>query len=103
MYQRIAAGKYQPANPDFPAADKLADRRAQTRYLTGNSPAKIQLQDTAAPCQLLDLSKGGGARILYQGKLNTGDELQLDTEQFGHNSARCVWKKGDQYGLQFAA
>jgi len=29
--------------------------------------------------------------------------LQLDTEQFGHNSARCVWKKGDQYGLQFAA
>ncbi|MBZ9613212.1 phospholipase effector Tle1 domain-containing protein [Rheinheimera maricola] len=103
VYQRIAAGAYQPQNPDFPAADKLADRRGQSRYLAGNAPASLQWQETAASCQLLDISKGGGARILFQGKLDTGDEVALDSEQFGHNSARCVWKKGNQYGLQFAA
>ncbi len=103
VYQRIAAGNYKPANPDFPAADKLADRRAQIRYLAGNAPASLQLQDKAVSCQLLDFSQGGGARILYQGKLDTGDELTLDSDRFGQSSARCVWKNGNQYGLQFAA
>ena len=103
VYQRIAASTYQPHNPDFPTADKLADRRSQVRYLAGNAAASLQLQDSASSCQLLDFSKGGGARILYQGKLGAGDEVMLDSERFGHSSARCVWKKGNQYGLQFAA
>ena len=96
VYQRIAASTYQPHNPDFPTADKLADRRSQVRYLAGNAAASLQLQDSASSCQLLDFSKDGGARILYQGKLGAGDEVMLDSERFGHSSASCVWKKVNQ-------
>ena len=64
VYQRIAASTYQPHNPDFPTADKLADRRRQIRYMATDTPlAQLTLKEFAAHCQLLDFSQGGGARI----------------------------------------
>ncbi|MDP5189623.1 DUF2235 domain-containing protein [Rheinheimera baltica] len=104
VYQRVAKGNYQPQNPDFPAADKLADRRNAVRFQVNDTPqAQLTLKEFAASCKVLDFSKGGGARIQFDGELKTGDSVSIDSERFGHNIAQCVWQKGNQYGLQFAA
>ncbi|MDP5143693.1 DUF2235 domain-containing protein [Rheinheimera baltica] len=104
VYQRVAKGNYQPQNPDFPAADKLADRRNAVRFQVNDTPqAQLTLKEFAASCKVLDFSKGGGARIQFDGELKTGDNVSIDSERFGHNIAQCVWQKGNQYGLQFAA
>ncbi len=104
VYQRVAKGNYQPQNPDFPAADKLADRRNAMRFQVNDTPqAQLTLKEFAASCKVLDFSKGGGARIQFDGELKTGDNVSIDSERFGHNIAQCVWQKGNQYGLQFAA
>lgn len=104
VYQRIAEASYRPKNPDFPVADKLADRRAKIRYMATDTPlAQLTLKELAANCQLLDFSQGGGARIQYNGELKKGDSIDIESERFGKNTAQCVWKKGNQYGLQFAA
>jgi hypothetical protein len=104
VYQRIAGGKYRPPNPDFPTADKLADRRRQIRYMATDTPlAQLTLKEFAAHCQLLDFSAAGGARIQYNGELKKGDSVSLQSECFGSSIAQCVWKKGNQYGLQFVA
>ncbi|GAB2912725.1 DUF2235 domain-containing protein [Rheinheimera gaetbuli] len=121
VYQRIAIGNYQPSNPDFPSIDKAGalnkrnapaalstdkptDRRARNRYIASDTPlVQLTIKEFAAQCQLLDFSHGGGARIQYNGELNKGDSLSIECEQLGKHSAQCVWKKGNQYGLQFAA
>jgi hypothetical protein len=104
VYQRIAAGHYRPQNPDFPTADKAADRRSKVRLQATDTPlAKLTLKEFAANCQLLDYSQQGGARIQYDGELKAGDNLTIDCDRFGSSSAECVWKKGNQYGLRFAA
>ncbi|MEO3865025.1 DUF2235 domain-containing protein [Rheinheimera fenheensis] len=104
VYQRIAAGYYQPQNPDFPAADKLSDRRNKPRFVITDTPAaQLTLKEFAEQCQLLDYSQGGGARIQYNGALKKGDNLSISSSHFGSSSALCVWKKGNQYGLQFPA
>lgn len=104
VYQRVAKGNYQPQNPDFPAADKLADRRNAVRFQVNDTPqAQLTLKEFAASCKVLDFSKGGGARIQFDGELKTGDNVSINSERFGHNIAQCVWQKGNQYGLQFAA
>ena len=104
VYQRIASRSYLPQNPDFPSSDKLADRRSSIRFQVTDTPlAKLTLKEFAANCQLLDFSKGGGARIQYDGELHTGDTIHIDSDRFGSSNAECVWKKGNQYGLRFAA
>jgi hypothetical protein len=104
VYQRVGAGSYRPQNPDFPPADKLADRRSKIRFQANDTaPAQLTLKELAEKCQLLDFSRGGGARIQYNGELKKGDSLSIECERFGKSSAQCVWKKGNQYGLQFAA
>lgn len=104
VIQRMAEGSYRPQNPDFPPADKLANRRSTNRRLTTDMPeAQLTLKEFAAQCQLLDFSPDGGARIQYNGELKKGDSISIECERFGKNSAQCVWKKGNQYGLQFAA
>ena len=102
VYQRVAAGKYRPQNPDFPPADKWTDRRSKIRSLATDSPlAQLTLKEFAAQCQLLDFSAGSGARIQYNGELNAGDNISIECERIGKNTALCVWKKGNQYGLLF--
>ena len=104
VFQRIASGQYRPQNPDFPNADKLRDRRHAIRYQATDTPlAQLTLKDFAVKCQLLDYSRGGGARIQFDGELHTGDSVTIDCERFGQNVAQCVWQKGNQYGLRFAA
>ena len=104
VYQRIAAGHYQPQNPDFPATDKLSDRRSKPRFVITDTPAaQLTLKEFVEQCQMLDYSQGGGARIQYNGALSKGDKLSISSSHFGNSSALCVWKKGNQYGLQFAA
>ena len=104
VYQRLAAGQYKPLNPDFPTADKAADRRSKIRFQATDTPvARLSLKEFAANCQLLDYSKNGGARIQYDGELKAGDRLTIDCERFGSSQAQCVWKKGNQFGLRFAS
>lgn len=104
VYQRLAAGQYKPLNPDFPKADKAADRRGKIRLQAHDTPvAKLTLKEFAANCQLLDYSQHGGARIQYDGELKAGDSLTIDCDRFGSSQAQCVWQKGNQYGLRFAA
>lgn len=104
VYQRIAAGDYQPKNPDFPPVDKLANRRSKVRQLVTDTPAaQLTLKEFAASCQVLDFSKDGGVRIRYNGDLQPGDSLSIESGLFANSSVHCRWKKGNQYGLQFAA
>lgn len=104
VYQRVAKSSYRPANPDFPQADKLTDRRHKVRFQANNIPeAKLTINAVTANCQLLDFSQGNGARIQFNGELHKGDSLSIDCEHFGKNTAQCVWQKGNQYGLRFIA
>lgn len=103
VYQRMAAGKYQPLNPDFPPPDKWADRRSHVRHLLPITAARLSLPSGQANCHLLDFSEEGGTRILFDGPLSCGDNLNIDGDSFDATPACCVWKQGNQYGLRFGA
>lgn len=103
VYQRIAAGRYQPANPDFPTAAQMADKRGQIRKHFADADAELTLAEQKMQCKMLDFSQGGGARILYHGELNAGDNLNIVCSSFGEMTACCVWRRGHEYGLRFAA
>lgn len=104
VFQRIATGKYRPTNPDFPLLDALKDRRRAMRHLAMDTPpiSLVGVKDPS-PGQLLDFSDGGGVRIQYNGALKTGDTPGIACDRFTKNKTLCVWKKGNQYGLQFPA
>ncbi|MEE2003001.1 DUF2235 domain-containing protein [Alkalimonas sp. MEB108] len=126
VYQRIESGYYQPQNPDLPASlkDYLASlpdgapdtavkvaandgsERRQYPRLAAKAEAdsaRLYLSTEAFECQVLDYSEQGGVRLRCSKAMHPGTRLQLAFEKTGLRQAVCVWQRGDESGIRFAA
>lgn len=65
--------------------------------------ARLYLSTEAFECQVLDYSEQGGVRLRCSKEMQPGTRLQLAFEKTGLRQAVCVWQRGDESGLRFAA
>ena len=86
----------------FLATEKGMTYRAHPRYETC-CPGKFLVGDQIVDCVVLNISVGG-AKIRFTGPVgtaSTGSTVRLRIERIGEFSARVVWHKGTDMGLQF--
>ncbi|CBL45042.1 Hypothetical protein HDN1F_14590 [gamma proteobacterium HdN1] len=108
VYQQIAHQQYKPINPDFPfelgGVQPAQEQRKGIRYAGNGAPSRIQIGEREADCELLDFSRTG-VRVAYRGEplLDPQRVVAIRSSQTGDVTARCVWREGNQFGLQLVA
>lgn len=125
VYQRIESGYYRPRNPDLPQTlaeyqAAIPSAAATTRASTSGEGkerrefprlqpraeqelARLFLTTEAFECQVMDYSEQGGVRLRCSKKIPPGTRMQLAFEKTGLRKAVCVWQRGEESGLRFAA
>ncbi|WP_199609864.1 DUF2235 domain-containing protein [Flocculibacter collagenilyticus] len=95
---------YRPENLERKVPESQAhERRNFERKVIDNLTGDLQRNKKHTDCNILDFSVLGGARIECDTKLKKNDKVTLASPEFARTVATCVWAKGGQYGVQFAA
>jgi hypothetical protein len=77
--------------------------RLKTNQLQGDIQMVVDSKNQTSSCDILDLSPSGGMKIQCDMELNKFDTITISSPQFKATKATCAWRKGNVYGLQFAA
>lgn len=95
---------YHPQNLDANLAISREDeRRHFSRLETQKIDGSIQVDNHSVACHILDYSPLGGVKIQCYGEIKNTKNIVISSGRFAKTLATCVWKKGNTYGLQFAA
>lgn len=95
---------YQVANlEDVLPVSRTDERRHFTRMTTNELQGEIKIDSQTTSCEILDYSPLGGVRVKCDGELDKLDEITISSSRFAKTLATYAWKKGNIYGLNFAA
>jgi len=95
---------YNPMNfIDTLPISRTDDRRHFARIKTKQLQGSVQADNQVAACSILDYSPLGGVRVECEEDLGLADSIVISSSKFAKTLATCAWKKGNTYGLKFAA
>ena len=95
---------YNPMNfIDTLPVSRTDDRRLHARSKTKQLQGSVQADQQVAACRILDYSPMGGVRVECEEDLGLADDITISSSKFAKTVATCAWKKGNTYGLKFAA
>jgi hypothetical protein len=99
-----AVENYEPVNfvDDLPVS-RTDERRHFARMNTLQLQGSVQADEQVAKCKIIDYSPMGGVKVECEEDLELVDSIVISSSKFAKTLATCAWKKGNTYGLRFAA